>query len=96
MMFRARRVEATCMVEIEKTPSSFHAYAVPEDVDIRPGDEVLIHDAPTHVGYGETVRRECRITVRRAGPIARAWTRTTSLFLLTGLYEVGFEAGEPR
>lgn len=90
------RIEARCRVEIEQSPASFHAYAVPEGVEIRPGDEVLIHDAPVHVGYGESLSRECRMTVRRAGAIRRAWTRATSLFLLTGLYEVGFEAGEPR
>ncbi len=95
MMFAARAIEATCMVEIEKSPSSFHAYAIPEDVEIMPGDEVLIHDPPMRIGYGETLRRECRITVRRAGPMSRAWTRATSVFLLAGLYEVGFEAGEP-
>jgi hypothetical protein len=96
MMFGigARPIEATCLVEIEQSFDSFHAYAVPQGVDIRPGDEVLIHDAPTRVGYGESLSRECRITVNRAGVIKRAWTRATSLFLLTGLYEVGFEAGE--
>ncbi len=91
-----RRVEATCLVEIEKSADSFHAYAVPQGVEIMPGDEVLIHDAPTRIGYGEKLSRECRITVSRAGMLGRAWTRATSLFLLTGLYEVGFEAGEPR
>ena len=95
LMFQ-RRIDATCLVDIEKSPHSFHAYAVPDNVEIMPGDEVLIHDAPIRIGYGEALRRECRITVRRAGPIARAWTRATSVFLLTGLYEVGFEAGEPK
>ena len=89
-----RQIEATCLIDIEQTFDSFHAYSIPQGVDIRPGDEMLIHDAPTHVGYGETLSRECRITVNRAGTIKRAWTRATSLFLLTDLYEVGFEAGE--
>ena len=96
MMFGigVKRIEATCLVEIEQSFDSFHAYAVPQGVEIQPGDAVLIHDAPTQVRYGERVSRECRITVDRAGPIRRAWTRATSLFLLTDLYEVGFEAGE--
>ena len=89
-------LEATCVVEIEKTAASFHAYAIPEGVEIQPGDCVLIHDAPTRVGYGETISQHCRITVSRAGPIGRSWTRAMSLFQLTELYEVGFEAGEPR
>ena len=92
----ADRIEASCLVEIEQSFDSFHAYAVPHGVAIRPGDEVLIHDAPTRIGYGERLSRECRITVKRAGAIKRAWTRMTSLFQLTELYEVGFEAGERR
>ena len=97
MMFgigSADRIEADCVVEIEQSFDSFHAYAVPRGVEIRPGDEVLIHNAPTRIGYGEKLSRECRITVKRAGAFKRSWTRMTSLFLLTELYEVGFEAGE--
>ena len=80
------------MVEIEDSFDSFHAYAVPEDVVIEPGDVVLVHDAPTRTEGCAVLRRPCEISVRRAGPIGRAWTRFTSHFQLTSLYEVGFEA----
>ncbi len=89
-----RKVQARCIVEIEQTPDSFHAFSVPLDVAVEPGDEVLIHDAPTRVGYNETLSRECRITVRRAGLLRRAWTRASGMFAVTELYEVGFEPGE--
>lgn len=91
-----RDVAGRCLVEIEQTPDSFHAHAVPEDVLIRPGDVVTIHDAPTRIAYNTRLSRECRLTVRRAGPLRRAWTRVEGLFALTELYEVGFETGEPR
>ena len=90
----AREVQARCIVEIEQTPDSFHAFSVPLDVDVEPGDEVLIHDAPTGTAWNTTLSRECRITVRRAGPLRRAWTRASGVFAITELYEVGFEPGE--
>ena len=94
MTRHAREVQARCIVEIEQTPDSFHAFSVPLDVDVGPGDEVLIHDAPTGTAWNTTLSRECRITVRRAGPLRRAWTRASGVFAVTELYEVGFEPGE--
>jgi hypothetical protein len=84
-------VEGVCTVEIEQTPKSFHAFSPPE-IAVEPGDEVVIHDPPTSVAFGETVRQECRMTVRRASALKRIWTRQAGLFSLTKLYEVGFEA----
>ena len=85
-----RVVQARCTVDIEKTAESFHAYAIPEGVEIRPGDEVLVHDAPTDVEFGQRITRECRITVVQVGWLERAWAQLTGLLELTELYEVGF------
>lgn len=85
-------IEVPVTVEIEKTAESFHAYAVPEGVDIQPGDEVMVHGAPGGIGFGERRVLTCRATVLRAGAARRAWTRVEGLFALTALYEVGFEA----
>ena len=85
-----RTVEVPCTVEVEQTPESLHAHAVPEDVDLRPGDVVLVHGAPGRIGFGDRVRIQGRATVVRAGPLRRAWTRLAGLFELTELYEVGF------
>ena len=93
-----RTVEVPCTVEIEQTPESLHAHAIPEGIEIRPGDVVLVHGAPARVAYGARVRVECRATVVRAGPLRRFWTRLAGLAELTELYEVGFqpsEAAEP-
>ncbi len=84
-------VRGHCVVEIEQSVHSLHAHAVPEDVLIEPGDVVLVHDAPTGTEGATVLTRACAITVRRAGPLARAWTRASSIFHLTSLYEVGFE-----
>lgn len=83
-------VEVPCVVEVEQTPESLHAHAVPEGIEIRPGDVVLIHGAPGRVGYGDRIRVQGRATVMRAGPLRRLWTRLAALSELTELYEVGF------
>jgi hypothetical protein len=89
-----RSVEVSCFVDIEQTARDFHAHAVPEGIDLAPGDVVLVHDAPSSVAFGQRVTRECRATVLRAGPLTRFWTRATSILALTDLCEVGFEARE--
>jgi hypothetical protein len=87
-------VDISCDVDIEQTPESFHAYAIPMGIEIREGDIVIVHDAPTNVGFGEHVTMKCRATVQRANLADRMWTRFTSLLELTELYEVGFSARE--
>ena len=91
-----RAIVVRCDIEIEQTPESFHAHAVPDGIAIRPGDIVLVHDAPIAVGFGDRISCEGRATVTRAGLLRRAWTRATAIFSLTSLYEVGFEPETPR
>ena len=93
-LFGGGTVEVRCDIDIEQTAESFHAHAIPDGIDIRPGDVVVVHDAPTGVRFGERVTGVRRATVRRAGAIARAWTQFTALLELTDLYEVGFEPKE--
>ena len=87
-----RRIEVECAVDIEQTHDSFHAHAVPEGIDIRPGDAVLVHDAPRAIRFGDRIACRCRATVVRAGLLGRAWEHVAGLFELTELYEVGFQA----
>lgn len=89
-----RTVDVDCTVDIEQTPESFHAYAVPQSITIRPGDEVTVHGAPTRIAFGDKIVVRCRATVTRAGPLDRAWAHVTGLFELTELYEVGFSPRE--
>jgi hypothetical protein len=85
-----RTIEVPCTVDVAHTPETLHAHVVLEGVDIGPGDEVLVHGAPTRIGYGERIVCRRRATVIRAGWWARAWTRLASRFELTLLYEVSF------
>jgi hypothetical protein len=94
MKFARETIEVTCTVDIEQTPESLHAHAIPDGIDIRPGDTVVVHGAPTEVKFGDHVSLQCRATVVRASPLDRLWTRLTSVFELTELYEVGFQRGK--
>jgi hypothetical protein len=88
------RIEVTCTVDIEKTADSLHAHAIPEGIDIRPGDSVLVHDAPWQIGYGERVTKECRATVIRANVFGRMWAQIEGLMEMLELFEVGFAPKE--
>jgi hypothetical protein len=79
-----------CSIDIEQTAESFHAHAIPEDVEIGPGDTVQVHGVPYEIAFGEIFTGECRATLVRANVFQRAWTVFTSIFEIGELYEVGF------
>lgn len=89
-----RRIEIICSVDIEQTFDSLHAHAIPEGIELRPGDRVIVHDAPTIVPFGESLVLTCRATVIRASGVERLWTEFRALFELTELYHCGFEPKE--
>jgi hypothetical protein len=88
--FTSQTVAIHADVDIEKTAESVHAYAVPDGIDIRPGDVVVVHGVPTDIGFGDRLITRCTATVTRAGLLTRLWTEFTAMFELTELYEVGF------
>ncbi len=92
-LFRTR-LDIECDIDLERSLDSFHAYAVPVGIDIRPGDTVLVHGLPDHLDFGEERKFRARATVYRAGTLARLWTEFGSVFQITGLYEVGFQPDE--
>ncbi len=80
-----------CTIEIEHSTDSLHAHVeLDGDFEIHPGDEVLVHDAPTEVAFGERVFVHRNATIVRAGMLERAWTRFVGHFELNELYEVSF------
>jgi len=89
-----QRLDVPCTVEIEHSFDSLHAHAIPEGVELRPGDQVIIHGAPTAVAYGTAGSYPCRATVIRAGVFTRLWTQYSAIFELTELYHCGFEPKE--
>lgn len=89
-----RTVTVPCVLEVERTADSFHAHAVPEGIVLRPGDRVLVHEAPNRLAFGERAVFRSYATVTRAGPLERLRTRFSAVFELTELYHVGFEPKE--
>jgi hypothetical protein len=89
-----RAIEVPCFVEVEQTAEYLFAQAIPEGVDIGPGDSVLVRGAPTLVRFGDKLRVECTATVIRAGFFGRHWARFSGLLELFELYEVGFQPKE--
>lgn len=86
------RVEVPCTVDLEHTEDSLHAYVDLEGVEVGPGDEVLVHDPPTDIGFGQRIVCERHATVVQAGWLLRWWTRLTARLELTELYEVSFSS----
>ncbi len=79
-----------CLLDIEVTPDSVHAHAVPEGVTLYPGDTVLVHGAPTRIEFGDCYTRQCTATITRAGLLTRLATRAMAWAQITELYEVSF------
>ncbi len=86
----SREIEVLCSIDIEQTAESFHAHAIPEGVEIGPGDVVTVHGAPVNVAFGEHYVGERRATLVRANVFVRLWTQFSSIFEIGELYEVGF------
>ena len=92
MVIRSRRA-STChaRVDIEQTPENLHAYAIPEGINIRPGDRRAGAWCARRVGFRRTCALAAAQQCRRANWFGRTWARLTGLLALTELYEVGFE-----
>jgi hypothetical protein len=86
--------DVPCTVEIEQTSETLHAHVVLDgDIQIQPGDEVRVHNAPTHVAFGERLVVRRTATVVRAGPLDRLRARIEGYLELTELYEISFSDG---
>ena len=92
MMASRKHVNVPCRVEIVQTPESLAAHVVLDGFDVGPGDRVIVHDAPTSIGFGEQATFNCRATVYPATFIGRGVTRMLSYLELTELYDIGFSA----
>ena len=88
---RSRRSEVPCTVDLEMTHDHFHAHVDLQGVTVDPGDEVLVHDAPSRIPFGTVRTIESRATVHRASWLRRQVVRLTGGTELDELYDVGFE-----
>jgi hypothetical protein len=78
----SRTLEVPCKVDIAQTPEALYAHVELHGIDIRAGDVVLVHDAPTRIRDGSHLVCERCATVTRAGWLRRAWARAASPFWL--------------
>ena len=86
--------DVPCTVEIEQTSETLHAHVVLDgNIEIEPGDEVVVHDAPTSVPFGERLVVRRTATVVRGGMFGRLRARIEGYLELTELYEVSFSDG---
>jgi hypothetical protein len=86
--------EVPCTVEIEQTSETLHAHVVLDgDVQIEPGDEVMVHNPPTRIEFGERLVVRRTATVIRGGLLGRLRARVEGYLELTELYEVSFSDG---
>lgn len=88
-----RTIEVPCTVDLEQTTESLHAYVDIKGVEIGPGDTIIVHDAPTHVAFGDRLLCHRRATIVRAGLLGNFMARLKGYFELTELYEVSFTDG---
>jgi hypothetical protein len=86
-------VDMPCTVDLEQTTESLHAYVEIDGIEIRPGDRVIVHDAPTQIAFGEHVISNRRATIIRAGLLGGMLARLRGYLELTELYEVSFSGG---
>ena len=93
-LFRRDTFIVPCTIEIENTFESLHAHVdLDGDVEIGPGDEVLVHGEVIRGPYGEKMILRRTATVTRATAVDRAITKLLARFELTELYEVSFSSG---
>jgi hypothetical protein len=86
-------IDVPCTIDMEQTRDSLHAYVDLVGVEVGPGDEVIVHDAPTAIAFGERAVYQRSATVRRAGPLKRLKAHIEGYLELTELYEVSFSDG---
>ena len=79
-----------CTVEIAHTSYDFYAHVELQDNTVGPGDQVLVHNPPTEIDYGQHIKVEREATISRASWLSRIWTKFIARFELTTLYEVSF------
>ena len=90
-MLARKQLEVACTVRVINTFDSLEAHVeLDGDIAVEPGDEVEVKGAPIVVPYGETATIRRQATIRRAGPLERAWTRLTGDLEFMELCEFSF------
>lgn len=85
------RMVVPCELDLEATQNHFHAHAVLQGTQVNEGDEVLLHNAPSHIPLGEVRRVNTSATVTHVSYPRRVLARILGTSGITELYDVGFE-----
>ena len=94
-LFTGPREDVMCTVHVVNTFESLAAHVeLDGNVEIKPGDEVLVHGKPIVVPYGETTAERRRATIKRAGWIERKWVKMTGDLEFMELLEFSFSGEE--
>ncbi len=87
----ARTLETWCSVRVSHTFENLYAHVdLDGDVEINPGDRVLVHGAEINPPFGEVCVERRRATVTRASWFLRTWTRLTGDLECLSLLDVSF------
>jgi hypothetical protein len=86
-----RSFEIGCTVVVSNKMEELAAHVeLDGNLDVGPGDKVLVHGEPIHPGFGETVVERRIATVTRATWFERMWTRWTGDFECLELLDTSF------
>ena len=86
-----RVIEVPCRIDVEQTNESFHAHVeLDDDIELGPGDEVIVQGPPIELAYGESAVLERRATVIRANWLERQLAKWESWWEITELYDLSF------
>ena len=95
-LFSRTRFETQCTIEIEHTFENLHAHVeLDGDITLGPGDQVKVHGAAVKLPFGERLVLRRPVTVWKATPFGRLWTRMKAQLELTELYEITFSSERP-
>lgn len=89
-LFRRRIDDIPCTVTIVHSNESLEAHVELEGVKVDGGDQVLVHEPPTNVGFGEQLVCQRLATVIRGGLVDRIWARWSGAMEFHELYDLSF------
>ena len=91
MSWRAHSFDTGCTVRVSHTFESLHAHVeLDGEVEIHPGDQVLVHGPAVNPPFGQVQVERRQATVTRAGWLERTWVRLTGDADCLSLLDVSF------
>lgn len=86
-----RTFDVACTVRVSNTLHDLGAHVeLDGDIDLGPGDQVIVHGDPIHPRLGQLVVQRRTATVTRASWLGRLWHRCTGDLGCLELLDVSF------